>query len=203
MTSTRSKPVILGASGFSGPNFFDFKERNRVFEHIATFDRAGFTLTGVTSPEQLQAGRITADFFKVLGVQPILGREFLAEEEQDGQNRVALLSYKLWQRRFRSDRNIVGQTIRLDEVPYTVAGVLPDFDFSIPDYMRPRDLWVPATLPRENAQRTHYYLNVIARIRPETTLRGAQQDVDTITARLAQEYPKAMAGLRMKLMTPA
>jgi len=190
-----------GRIGFSAPNFFDFKERNRVFESIATFERAGFTLTGVADPHQLQAGRITADFFKVLGIQPILGRTFLPEEEQDGQNHVALLSYKMWQRQYRADRNIVGQTIRLDEVPYTVAGVLPDLDFSIPDYIRPRDLWVPATLPRENARRTHFYLNVIARIKPESTLRGAQQDVDTITARLAREYPKAMAGLRMKLIT--
>jgi len=177
-----------GGLVFSPPNFLDFKERSQVFESMGTFDGAGFTLTDVASPQHLRAGRVTSDFFKVLAVQPRLGRTLLPEDDVAGRDHVALLSYGLWQR-LGSDPQIVGQTIRLDSTPYTVVGVLPlDFDFSIPDYYGPRDLWVPAVLPRDNSQRAHNYLNVLARLKPGVTTRQAAADLNAIAARLRREY---------------
>ena len=89
-----------GKTGFSAPNFLDYQQQNRVFERMATFNSVRFTLPGADNPETIQGGRVTADFFDVLAVQPILGRTFLAEEEQDGRDDVAILNYNFWQRRF-------------------------------------------------------------------------------------------------------
>jgi len=111
-----------------------------------------------------------------------------------------VLGNNVWHQRFGADPNIVGQTIHLDSEPYIVVGVLPpQFQFSISDYYRPRDLWIPLVLPRSESQRGNNYLNVIARLKLRTALRSAQADVDTIAARLAAEYPKVIPGFGMKL----
>jgi predicted permease len=178
---------------FSSPNFLDLKDHNRVFANMAAFDGAELTLSDVDVPENIRVGRVTPDFFKVLQAQPAFGRTFLPAEGQAGQEHVVILSYALWNRRFASDPAIVGKTIRLGGMPYAVVGVLPrDFGFSIPDYYSTKDAWVPAVLSRDNAQRTHNYLNVIARLKPGVTLRQAQADVDTVVAGLAHAYPNVV-----------
>src|ERR1051326_9237315 len=110
------------------PNFLDYREQNQVFEHMAAFNGASLTLTGGPDPERLRGGRVTADFFNVLRTQAFMGHTFLPKDDQPGNNTVVVLSYGLWQRRFGSDKNIVGQTIQLDSKPYTVIGVLPADD---------------------------------------------------------------------------
>src|SRR6185503_8999290 len=92
-----------GKSGFSGPSFIDYQEQNQAFERMATFNGAGFTLTEAGSPEPIRGGMVSPEFFDVLAVQPILGRAFLPEEAQIGRDRVAILNYNMWQRRFGSD----------------------------------------------------------------------------------------------------
>src|SRR5262249_7966764 len=145
-------------------------------------------------------GMVTAEFFDVLAVQPSLGRAFLPADTQTGQDHVAVLSYNLWQRRFGADPMIIGQTIRLDATPYTVIGVLPQsFDFSIPDFFESRDLWVPNVLTRDESERGHKYLSVIARLKPGNTLRQAEQDMRANTERLAREHPSSMSGFGVKL----
>ena len=189
-----------GKSGFSAPSFLDYQQQNQVFERMATFNGAGFTLTEAGNPEPLRGGMVTAEFFDVLAVQPILGRAFLPEDAQVGQDHVVVMNYSLWQRRFGSDPNIIGQIIRLDASPYTVIGVLPQsFDFSIPEYFDSRDLWVPSVLPLDNSGRGDKYLSVIARLKPEVTLRRAEEDMSAISERLAQEYPSSMSGFGVKL----
>jgi putative ABC transport system permease protein len=190
-----------GKTGFSGPAFLDYRQQNQVFEHMATFNGAGFTLTGTDRPDNVLGGLVTAEFFDVLAVQPILGRLFLPEEAQTGRDHVAVLNYNFWQQRFGSDPNIIGQTIRLDATPYTVVGVLPQgFDFSIPDYFESRDLWVPGVLPRDDSERGHKYLSVIARLKPGVTPGQAEQDLSAVTERLALEYPRQMEGFGVKLI---
>jgi putative ABC transport system permease protein len=191
-----------GANRFSAPDFLDVKDQNIVFENVGAFGLVDFsTFTGQGSPERVNGGSATADFFRVLGVEPVLGRTFLPEEERLGRDHVVVLGYNVWRQRFGSDPNIVGQTIHLDAEPYTVVGVLPSqFQFSISDYYRPRDLWIPLVLPRSESQRGKNYLNVIARLKSRTALRSAQADVDTIGARLAAEYPKVIPGFGMKLV---
>ena len=128
-----------GKTGFSAPNFLDFKEQNQVFEHMATYNSARPALTVDDYPQFLNAGVVTADFFKVLDLPPILGRSLLPEDEQAGRNHVALLNYEFWRGRYGSDPNIVGRIIKLDAIPYVVIGVMPDFEFSIPGYYPQRD----------------------------------------------------------------
>ncbi len=191
----------VGANRFSAPNFLDVKDQNIVFESVGAFGLVDFsTFTGLGRPEHVQGGSATADFFRVLGVEPALGRTFLPEEERLGRDHVVVLGNNVWHQRFGADPNIVGQTIHLDSEPYIVVGVLPpQFQFSISDYYRPRDLWIPLVLPRSESQRGNNYLNVIARLKLRTALRSAQADVDTIAARLAAEYPKVIPGFGMKL----
>lgn len=190
-----------GKSGFSAPNFLDYQQQNQAFAHLATFNGADFTLTGVDDPERIQGARVTAAFFGVLGVKPVIGRTFLREDEQAGQDRVVVLSYGLWQRRFGADPNTIGQTIRLDADSYTVVGVLPQsFDFSIPEFFGSKDLWIPAVIPR-NDGRSHNYLPLIGRLNAGVTLRQAQQDMDAITDRLSHEYGSGMGMLSVKLVS--
>ena len=178
-----------GGMVFSSPNFLDFKDQNRVFESMSAFAGAGFTLTSVDNPQEIHAGRVTADFFRVLRTQPMLGRTFLPDENEAGHDHVVVLSYGIWQRRFGSNSNVVGQTIQLDANEYEVIGVMPhDFDFSIPSYYGPMDLWVPIVLTRDNSERGHNYLNVIARLNPGVTVRQAQAEANIIAARLRREY---------------
>lgn len=188
-----------GKQNFSAPDYFDLKERSRSFESMATFNRAMVVLTDGT-PAQVKAGTAPTEFFRVLGVKPMLGRTFLTEEEQAGRDHIVILSHSLWQSRFQSDPNILGQTIRLNTNPYTVIGVLPEFEFSIPGYFDRTELWMPAIVPRAGLERTHHYLNVIARLKPGLTIQQAQQDVDLVTSRLVREHPKEIPGLRTVLV---
>ena len=191
-----------GKTGFSAPSFLDYQQQNQVFERMATFNDIDFTLVGTDNSERIHSGMVTAEFFDVLAVQPILGRTFVPEDSQTGRDHVVVLSYSLWQRRFGSDQHIIGQTIRLDATPYIVIGVLPQgFDFSIPDYFESRGLWVPTVLPQDNSnsERGHKYLSVIARLKPAVALRQAEQDMRVITERLAREYPGTMGKFGVKL----
>src|SRR5581483_1743809 len=129
---------------FSAANIFDWRDRAPSFESLAAFNPAsdGVNLTGDAEPQRVIATEVTAAYFSTLGVQPIQGRTFAPEDEQEGHARVVVLSYELWQQRFHRDGDIVGQTIRLNEVPHTVIGVAP------PGVQAPAsaDLWLPLSL---------------------------------------------------------
>jgi MacB-like periplasmic core domain len=143
----------------------------------------------VQNPQKIHAGRVTAAFVRVLQVQPMLGRTFLSDENDAGHDHVVVLSYEIWRQRFGLDSNIVGQTIRLDENQYEVVGVMPhDFDFSIPGSYGPMDVWIPVVLTRDNSERGHNYLNVIARLKSGVTPQQAQADMSIIAARLVRQY---------------
>jgi hypothetical protein len=108
----------------SYPDFFDFRSRNHVFEHVVTYRDDQFTLTGFGEPMHADGETVTWDLFPLLGVQPTLGRGFLSSEEAAGSH-VVVLSHELWERQFGGDRSIVGRTTTLDRQPYTVVGVAP------------------------------------------------------------------------------
>ncbi|PYJ97971.1 MAG: hypothetical protein DME23_13390 [Verrucomicrobia bacterium] len=182
-------------------NFLDYEKQNRVFEQMATFNAGSLTLTEIAEPERIRTGLVTADFFEVLGVRPILGRTFSSGEDQEGQNNVVVLSHGLWQRQFGSNPKIVGQTVVLDKKPHLVIGVLPsDFAFSVPGVFKPADMWAPAVLSRDNAQRGNFYLHVIARLKAGVTMQQAQSALNLITQQLAQEYPQALSGVGARVV---
>ena len=103
----------IASMGVSFPNFLDWREQNQVFEDIAAYSEDTYTLAGGGEPEQLQGARISSGLFELLGVQPLMGRTFSAEEDRPNNDAVVILSYGLWQRRFGSDPQIVGQSINV------------------------------------------------------------------------------------------
>jgi putative ABC transport system permease protein len=154
-----------------------------------------FILGGQSEASRLAGESVTSSFFSVLGVQFMLGRNFLPEEDRPGQNRVAILGYTAWSERFGADRDIVGKTITLDGESYTVVGVLPagfQFGSTAADFQArsQADIWVPMALDPQRLQRGAHMLHVIARLKPGVKLAQAQADLDVLAANLAQQYPK-------------
>ena len=170
-------------------NFVDWRDQNHVFEGMAAIDDTSFNLTGSGDPERLEGRRVSADLFPLLGVEPQLGRVFTATEDQPGSERVVLLSYGLWQRRFGGDTGIVGKTLTLNGAGYTVVGVMPArFKFPTAD----DEAWVPIAFTQEEAtNRGRHYLQVVGRLKPGVTLAQAQAEMSTIATRLQQQYPES------------
>ncbi|MGH9702867.1 MAG: ABC transporter permease, partial [Candidatus Acidiferrales bacterium] len=170
-------------------NFRDWSAQNHSFEQMAAYRRSSLNLTGDGQPERLIAGRVTANLFSILDVEPAMGRMFLPEDDQPGAARVALLSHGLWLRRFGSDASILGKTIRLNDQSFTVIGVMPRGK-QFPD--KQTDFWVPMQLTAgELGWHDSHYLHVIARLKPGVTLTQANADLASIAARLARQYPES------------
>jgi predicted permease len=194
-----SRPQRQGTP-VSATNFLDYQEQSRAFEHMATFHAAGFVLTG-GEPEWLRAGRVSPDFFAVLGVRAALGRTFAPEDGRAGGDKVVILGPGIWRRRFGADPGIVGKSILLSATRYTVIGVLPaGFDFSVPGTFKPADVWVPAVLTRDDSKRSHAELYWLARLKPGVSLRQAHAELQAISQRLARAYPRALYGLGVSLV---
>jgi putative ABC transport system permease protein len=165
----------------------DLKTQNTVFEDIAILRAsASYNLTGDGEPEWLQGASIPANLFSVLQVQPELGRNFTPDENQIGQDRSVILSHSLWQRRYGGDPSILGRSIRLENVAYTVVGVMgPNFQYPT----REIQIWTPLTInPADFQTRTGYGHLAVARLKPGITVDRAQKEIDVIAARLAQQY---------------
>jgi putative ABC transport system permease protein len=189
------------ALAFVAPqNYLDWAAQQQVFESIAAIASGWLTLRDSgAEPESLVPQRVTADFFKVLRVRPAIGRAFTAETEVAGRNRVAVLSYGLWRRRFGEDPRIVGRAIPLEDVEggqgtYEVLGVMPP-DFTYPvSVTRPTDIWVPYVVPSDQRIRDPHsrsnYLQVIARLKPGASLAHAQAQMDQVAAALEKANPE-------------
>lgn len=174
-------------------NYADWKAQNQVFEDMATFDQRSFNLTGDGEPEKVQAYGVTANFFGLLGIKPVLGRAILPEEDQPQANKVVMLSYSLWQQRYGGEQSVIGRELLLSGEKYTVVGVMPaGFQF-MESYIK---VWVPIAFTSEElAQRGGHYLTVFARMKPGVTLAQANADIQTIQQRIAHDYPDQAAKL--------
>jgi putative ABC transport system permease protein len=182
-------------------NFLDWRERNQAFEAMSTVRRWHLTLTGTGQPERLAAGMVTADYFSVMRVKPLVGRDFLPEEDRPGANFVAVLSYGFWQSRFGGDESIVGQSITLDNRQFTVIGVMPPIfrqDDSPP-------LWIligPWTVQQDWMKRDMRTAGaVIARLKPGVTLAAARADMSAVKEELIRQYPWTNAGHTVTVKT--
>ncbi len=176
----------------SPANYLDWERQNRLFENTAIYGYRTYSMTGSGEPESVSAIGVSPDFFRVLRIQPSLGRVFLPEENQNGRGRVAVLSEGFWQTHFASDPKIVGGTISLDNLRYTVVGVIPSksvFPTSSDPKSQPQ-LWTPlAWTDAERAIRGNHNYQVIARLKPGADVQQSQAEMNTISARLEQEYP--------------
>jgi predicted permease len=169
--------------------YFQWQEYNQVFEGIAAADGIHLNLTGSGNAERLQGAGITANFLPLLGVQPILGRNFSPEEDKPGQRHVALLGHNLWTSRFNSDPQILGHTIILNGQPHEIIGVLP------PNYSFPHqaDIMVPLALRNDPTQDASYELMAIARLKPGITIAKANAEMADMCRRLARDHPLRQA----------
>jgi putative ABC transport system permease protein len=174
-------------------NFYDWRSQNSAFEHLAAIRTGTMNLALADQSERLEIAQTSANFFSVFGVEPQHGRLFIPADEVAGHAPVVVLSNSLWQRRYSSDPQIVGKPITLDGRSYTVAGVAPA-GFSDPFKS---ELWLPPLklVPELNermdvtTQRGMGYLSAIALLKPGVTVTQAAAEMETITARLRQQYP--------------
>ena len=183
-------------------DFLEWRNQSRTVEALAAIQDVSVNLTGGPNghidPEELRAERVSASLFPLLGVQPVVGRAFRAEEDQPGRTNCALLSHALWQRRFGGDRSIAGKAIRLRDRSYTVVGVLPA-GFSVLDPAV--DVWIPLGLDPQDARTVgSHFLIVIARLKPGVGLDRAQTEMDVIGNRLEQARPALERGWRPSLV---
>jgi putative ABC transport system permease protein len=155
---------------------------------MAAASTESFNLTGDGEPERIAANSVNANFFALFGVQPLLGRGFVPEEDRPGGNKVAVLSYSLWQSRYGGDRNVINREILLNGEKHTVVGVMPAGFHFLENDVR---LWVPMALDQEElANRGGHYLQVVARLKPGVVLSQAQADMSAIMRRIAKDHPE-------------
>ncbi len=168
----------------------DVKTQNEVFTKTAIFGCPYFNVTvSGEPPERVSGFTVSRDFFSIMGVPPLLGRFFNAEEDQPGRDDVIILSYQYWMRRFAGDPSIVGKPLRLDGGLVTVVGVMPG-QFDCPRLWGPLDLWKPLAITETAAEvRGNYYLRAVARLKPGVSPKQAQANLNAIAARLGHDYP--------------
>jgi putative ABC transport system permease protein len=172
----------------SAVNFFDFREKNNVFDKMVAFDGISPNLANPGEPaERLQGIAATADFFPALGIQPALGRVFTPEEHEAGAGRVVILSDRFWMRRFAGDPNVVGRTLKMDGQDVKIVGVMPP-GFDHPLLWGQVDVWRPmAFTAEERRNRDRNWLASFARLKPGVTIEQADQAMKTLAANLSQE----------------
>ena len=182
-------------------NFKDWREQNRCFSSMAAIRWESYDVTG-GRPEHLSARMVSADFFRVLGIHPVIGRDFTVEEDRPGTTPVAMISGGLWQRRFGSDPGVIGRKLKLNDGEYAIIGVLPagfryEGQYDIYTLLGQWD----SGLARSRDM--HPGLYVVGRLNPEVDLSRAQSEMSAIAARLAEAYPKSNAkhGINVKPLT--
>lgn len=171
------------------PDFEDFRRQSRSFEGLTAYMTGRFNLTGGDRPEAIQGAAVTAGFFHVLRMEPVLGQAFRPEEERPGGAKVVVLSDGLWRRRFGADRQVIGRGVTLDGESYTVIGVAPPGM----DFPEKRELWVPLTLDGKPSRGAHY-LSVVGRLKQGATLEQARTEMTEIAGRFERQYPDSNTG---------
>jgi len=181
---TESAP---GNFPMTGQDYLDWRAQNRTFQDMAVYSyQTSYNVSATGEPERAQVVEAQANFFDMLGVQPLRGRAFLNGEDQVGRNHVAVLSYAFWQRNFGGQVSAINSTVNMNGEPYTVVGVMPAW------YRTPgaADLWVPIdTTPKGLGSRGTHHLRAIGRIKPGVTLEQARADLRGVAAALAKQFP--------------
>jgi predicted permease len=182
-------------SSISYPNFLDWVRDNRSFSELAAFREDDFDLTGAGQPQRVAVEMVSADFFHVLGVEPLLGRSFEPEEDHIGAAPVAMISGGLWAAKFGSALDIAGKTIELNGKAYTVVGVVPaDFLYQSGNFHTHTDVFVPIGQWDDATfldRRAAMGMDAVGRLKPGVTLAQAQSNMNGIADHLAQAYPDA------------
>src|SRR5229473_2432887 len=183
-------------------DFIAWREQSRSFEDMAASEGGDFALTGGGEPERLTGMRVSANYFDVLGVSPALGRTFLSDENQSGRNLVVILSHGLWQRRFASNPQVVGEVVHLNGEGYTVVGVMSS-SYRLGVYGGP-ELWTPLVFPAESllpAARGNRSLEVMARLKSGASVETASAEIVALAQRSEQAHPGTSRGWSASAMS--
>jgi predicted permease len=178
------RQIGLDPWNLSQASFANFRDNSHSLEAVAAYANNGVNLTGDGDPERIQVTNVTADFFTVLGLPPVLGRTFRSEEDTPGRNGICVISYGFWQRRFAGDPRVVGRSINLNNIPTEVIGVMPN-GFAFP---RPAtEVWMPIAL---NPTRTApYFLKGLARLGPGVSSSEAEAETTGLLWNFARQHP--------------
>jgi putative ABC transport system permease protein len=181
-----NRGIVHGTA--SAAELLDWRDMTHSFQDLSGWRALYFTITGNGEPEQVWGSQVSGNFFRMLKVSPILGRDFSAEDEQRGHEQVVILSYALWQRHYGGDPGIVGKTINLDDTPYAVIGVLPR-GFTLYGTMPEFEIWKPFSFDRTQLDRENHELVVFGRLQNGATVQTAQSEMETTVAQLKRQYP--------------
>jgi putative ABC transport system permease protein len=178
-------------ASFTEGNFWDVRARNHSFEEMAAYHDLTVNMTGFGDPEQVAAGMISSGFFRLLGAKPLVGRDFLPEEDQPGhENHVLLLRNKFWRSHFRGDPQVIGKTVRLNDKAFQIVGVLPPGE----PWLDAADIFIPL-VQDPKADHGSFEFAVIGRLRKGVGAPAALADLQTICKSLEVQYPKDDAGM--------
>jgi predicted permease len=188
----------------SYPNFLDWQHDNRTFELMAAYRWADGTIRGVGEPEDVKAQRVSATFFPILGVQPILGRNLSADEDRRGANPTVMISEGLWKRKFGSDPNVIGKRLIVAGMGRTIVGIVPSsFRLNIQNF-RSADIYEPIgeeTDAKFHQRDSFWGMDAIGLLRPGVTLEQAREDMKRVNASLAAAYPDINANIKANIIT--
>ncbi len=185
----------------SAPDYLDWRAQNSSFSAMAAAEFDNFTISGGTTPERASGGRVSPEFFSVLGVAPAFGRAILPGEDQSGHDPVVILSDELWREKFSADPRVLGRVLKIDGNACTVIGVMPP-SFRLPAFMA--KLWIPLVLSHSNlgsTGRNDRYLRVFARLNPGISVRQANAEMSAIAQRIAQAHPDTNRGWSAGVMS--
>ncbi len=190
-------------SQVSATDVADWRSQNNVFEDVATYQSYRPTLSGIGEAERIPGMGVGDGYFKIIGAEPIFGRDFTTEEQIDGKDDVIILGYGLWQSKFGSDPNVVGTKVLLNSRPHTIVGVMPASLRSLPTTLidAPAEFYRPVGENYDEDFRSGRHLRAIARLKPSVSLEQAQSEMDVIAGRLEQEHPIHNTGYGVRLVS--
>ena len=188
-----------GYLGMAAGEYLDYRDRNRSFSQVAAYQYDAFNLTGAGTPLRITADRTTASLFPLLGVAPAIGRTFSERETLPGAGNVAVLAYDLWQKQYAGDPHVLGSTIKLDEKPYTIIGVMPA-SFRFPSDSAPAServqLWVPLNFAPDliTDRLREFGIHFLGRLQPGSSVLLAEQDARRIAKQFMREHADVYSG---------
>ena len=196
--------VANGTFRVSLLNYLSWSERTKHFQAIAAFQDAAFNVTGDDDGERAPGLLVTASLFRVLALAPLAGRELRADDETPGSPRVAVIARSLWQRRYGGDPSVIGRTVTLNGQGHEIVGVVPDafrdVGQSQMSSLASPQVFVPLTIDQASENRGNHTMRVVGRLTPSTSFEQAREEMRTIAAVLAQEFPASNAGWGVRLV---
>jgi predicted permease len=177
------------------PDVLTYQRETKSFTDVAGYQESTYDLTGQDEPRKVQGARLTSNVLSVLGAAPMLGRNFTLDEDRIGNEKVVILSYRMWRSLFASDPNVLDKPITLDRQPYTVIGVMgKDFVFPIETQLDASELWVLMAFTEQERKSVgdNFAYNIVARLKPGVSLAQARTDVERVAQIIRDGYPAAV-----------